>query len=119
MTARPDPLSVPCRRCRAPERTSCLSASSRPCRPHKARERDALAVAAHSDPVLDGVLPGTGPCLLCGVKGLGSRHRVIDAVAGSMAAGDDEGTCAAEYGLSPDAVKVIAEWAGRWPGAWL
>jgi hypothetical protein len=117
-----DPLAVRCRYCWSLAGTPCTSGALKPLprsRSHKVRVRDALAVAAHSDPVLDEVMPDPGPCLLCGVAGLGSRHRVIDAAAGSLAAGDDAETCALEYGMSLEAVAVIAEWAERWPGAWL
>ncbi len=80
--------------------------------------RIALAVAAHSDPALDGVMPAIGPCGLCGVPGLPQRHRVIDAVAGMLEAGECPEDIAEDYGLTVEAVGVVREWMGRWPGAW-
>lgn len=118
MTLCAAPAAVRCRYCRAFRGQSCTSASMRPCRPHKIRRRDALAVAAHSDPVLDAFFVQSGPCGLCGVEGLGARHRVVDAIAGALAAGEDPETAAWDYNLPPGAVEAVRLWSERWPGAW-
>lgn len=113
-----DPLTVACSHCDAEPGQRCMAVSDWARKPHAVRRRDALAIAAHADPVLDEVRLDRGPCLLCGVKGLGARHRDIDAIAGSLAAGDDPETCAEEYGVSLEAVGVVQAWAEKWPGAW-
>ena len=50
--------------------------------------------------------PPRGPCLLCGVPGLDARHRVMDAVAGLVLAGDAAETIAEDYGVSMLAIAV-------------
>lgn len=77
-----------------------------------------LAAAAHADPALDALWPHHGPCLICGVPGLGTRHRRIDAIAGQLAAGDSAEDVAADMGVSLEAVEVVRDWSARWPGAW-
>jgi hypothetical protein len=84
---------------------------------HAARLRLSLAIAAHADPLLDGAWPDTGPCQLCGVPGLGARHRVIDAMAGRMEGGESPGDVAADYGRPLEAVLAVQAWAAKWPGA--
>lgn len=74
-------------------------------------------LAAHADPALDAFFPRLGPCGICGVAGLDQRHRVVDAIAGRLAAGEDPGEVAADYGLSLDAVQAVAAWSARWPEA--
>ena len=83
-------------------------------------EQLALAIKAHADPALD-AFPGLGPtsqCGVCGVPGMPQRHRVVDAIAGHLAAGECEGDVAEEMGISLDAVMAVQSWANRWPGAW-
>jgi hypothetical protein len=87
-------------------------------KPHAARIRLALVLAAHADPVLDEFFPHHGPCELCSTPGLGARHRVIDAMAGRMAAGEDPGEVAADYGVPAEAAEIVAAWSLRWAGAW-
>jgi hypothetical protein len=80
---------------------------------------DALAAAAHADPALD-AFPGLGPvspCGLCG-SGLPQRHRVVDAMAGRLEAGECPEDLAEEFGVSRGAVHAVALWMVRWPGAW-
>lgn len=75
-------------------------------------------MAAHADPALDGL--GLGPvsaCLLCG-SGLPQRHRMVDAVAGHLEAGEYPDEIADELALTEGAVVAVAEWMKRWPGAW-
>jgi len=87
-------------------------------KPHKARVKLAVVLAAHADPALDEFFPHHGPCLLCGTPGLGARHRVIDAIAGQLAAGEDPEVVAMEMDRTDEAVAAVAAWAQRWPGAW-
>jgi len=81
---------------------------------------DAFFLAAHADPALD-AFPELGPvsqCRLCGVPGLPQRHRMVDAIAAQLAAGEYEEDLAAEYGVSEKAVAAVAIWMAKWPGAW-
>ena len=120
-----DPLTARCPYCRAPAGEPCGVRGfgtwrARPAaRPHKARVRLALAVAAHADPSLDVFFPRLGPCGLCGTPGLDQRHRVIDAMAGRMAAGESVADVAGDYDEPEEAVLAVARWAMKWPEAWL
>jgi hypothetical protein len=80
---------------------------------------DALAAAAHADPALDAYpeLGPVSPCGLCG-SGLPQRHRMVDAIAGRLAAGEGEEDVAADYLFSLEVVAAIRAWMVRWPGAW-
>jgi hypothetical protein len=119
-----DPLSVKCGYCTMPPGEPCTSLVSndgRVVRPHRDRKRLALAVAAHADPALDAwpQLGPLSPCGICGVPGMPQRHRVVDAVAGHLEAGEDPEDIAAEFGFFPaEAAVAVREWAARWPGAW-
>jgi hypothetical protein len=114
-----DPLTAPCSHCGARPGQRCMMVSYWARKPHAVRIRLALVLAAHADPALDEFFPHHGPCLLCGVEGLGARHRVIDAIAGSLAAGDDPEALAMDYARPLEAMQAVAEWSERWPGAWL
>ena len=83
-------------------------------KPHVARKKLALLLAADADPVLDERFPKRGPCLVCGTPGLDQRHRVADAVADAVLAGEGEEDVAADYELPVAAVLVAAEWKRRW-----
>jgi hypothetical protein len=85
-------------------------------RPHKARVRLALVLAAHSDPALDAFFPRAGGCGLCGTPGLDQRHRVIDAIAEHLECGETPEDVAGEFGVSAEAAEAVAAWAARWPG---
>jgi len=88
-------------------------------KPHAKRQRLALILAAHADPALGEFFPpGSPTCGLCGTPGLPQRHRVVDAIAGSLAAGEFPEDAAEEYGVSEEAVHAVAWWMTRWPGAW-
>lgn len=115
------PESVACPYCRAPagQRCGIRGWLGRPARPHKRRVKLALALAAHADPALDAHFPHLGPCGICSVPGLDQRHRVIDAIAGSLAAGEDPEVVADDYAVPLAAVQTVTEWAARWPGVWL
>lgn len=113
-----DPLTVACDHCGAEVGQRCMTLSDWARKPHKVRVRLAQAVAAHADPALDAWFPQLGPCRVCGRPGLGQRHRVIDVIAGMLAAGEDPDDVAEDYGLPGAAVAAVADWAERWPGAW-
>lgn len=63
-----------------------------------------------TDP-LDEHFPRRGPCLLCGVPGEDQRHRVVDAVAERVRAGDGEEEVAEDYGISLEAVRAAVRYA--------
>lgn len=111
------PLDVPCGFCEARPGYRCRSSGGRERRSHARRVRLAWILAAHSDPVLDVFFPQLGQCGLCGLPGLDQRHRVVDAVAGMLSAGEDVCEVAEDYGLRVEAVRVVAAWSRRWPGA--
>lgn len=120
MKALADPLTVACRYCRASKGRPCRTASFKvllPSRSHKVRKGDALAVAAHSDLVLDEHFPLRSPCGCCGW--LPQRHRRVDGIAGMLAAGEDWDVAAEEHGVPFGAVESVARWMVKWPGAWL
>jgi hypothetical protein len=84
--------------------------------PHARRVRLAAAVQAHADPALD-AFPELGPvtpCAFC--THLPQRHRVVDAVAGRLPAGEDPGVIADDCGVPVDAVRAVSAWAAKWPG---
>jgi hypothetical protein len=83
--------------------------------PHARRVRLAAAVQAHADPALDAYFPPLGPCGL-GCPGLDQRHRVVDAIADELAAGEDPEMAAKEFGVPLDAVRAVSAWAAKWPG---
>jgi hypothetical protein len=119
MTYLADPLAVPCSHCGAKPGRRCRTSSGFPARsPHACRVKLALVLAAHSDPALDEFFPYSGPCQMCSTPGLGARHRVIDAIAGRIAAGEDPAGVAADYGVPAEAADVLTAWSLRWPGAW-
>ena len=115
-----NPMTVTCPECASEAGSRCCTRSRLPARkPHERRVRLALAVAAHADPALDAFFArGSVPCGLCGIPGLPQRHRVVDAIAGRLAAGEDSQDVAADYLVSVDAVRAVEAWAARWPGAW-
>jgi hypothetical protein len=65
---------------------------------------------------LDRFFPPRGPCLICGTPGLGARHRVIEAVADAVLAGDDPKDVEQDYMLAPGAALVAVEWAQHMDG---
>lgn len=79
---------------------------------------DPLIIEAHADPALDEHFPRVGPCGLCGTPGLDQRHRVVDAIAGRLDAGEGPEEVAGDYLLSVEAVEAVEAWAAKWPGAW-
>lgn len=114
-----DALAVPCSRCEAAPGQRCMAVCDYARKPHAERRRLALAHAAHADPFLDAFFrPGSRTCGMCGTPGLPQRHRAVDAIAGSLAAGEVPEVAAEEYGVSEEAVHAVAEWMTRWPGAW-
>lgn len=113
-----DTLSAACPHCDAKPGQRCMALSDYARKPHRARQRLAWALAAHSDPALDQFWPRVGPCLVCGTPGLDQRHRVVDAIAGMIAVGEDLETVAREHGVMVEAVRAVEAWTRRWPGAW-
>ena len=112
-------MTVQCPHCGLPAGMRCGSISGWARKPHARRVRLARAVKAHADAALDEHFALTSPCGLCGVPGMPQRHRVVDAVAGLLAAGVDPGTVADELEVSAAQVEAVTAWMGRWPGAWL
>jgi hypothetical protein len=115
-----DPLTVACPTCRYGIGERCVTSSGWPCSAHQPRRRLALAVAAHADPALDAwpQLGPVSPCGICGCPELPQRHRMVDAIAERMAAGELPEDMADDYRLPLDAVRTVQAWAARWPGAW-
>lgn len=114
----PDPLTIACPYCRAGAGDGCCTyRDTLATRPHVRRVRLALVLAAHDDAALDEFFPKLGPCGLCNVAGLDQRHRVVDAIAEQLAAGEDADDVATDYGVTRDAVHAVSAWAARWPGA--
>lgn len=64
---------------------------------------------------IDRWFPRLGPCGICGVPGVDQRHRVIEAIADAVNAGDGEEDVAADYGIPIEAVRACADWAARHP----
>ena len=56
-----------------------------------------------------------GPCLLCGTPGVDQRHRVIEAIADAVKAGDGEEDVAEDYGVPVEAVAACLEWVREHP----
>jgi hypothetical protein len=107
-------LTATCPQCDAYPGERCTTRSGLFARrPHKVRRQ----LTAHADAALDALFPKVGPCGFCGL--FDQRHRVIDAMAGMLAAGEDPEVVAEEFGRTPEAVDVVTAWAKRWPGAWL
>ena len=119
MSDAPDPLTVGCAHCGAEPGQRCGTISDWARKPHAVRLKLALALAAHADPALDAFFPPMGPCGLCNVPGLDQRHRVVDAIAGGLEAGEGADEVAEDYGVSREAVDAVLAWSRRWVGAWL
>ena len=66
------------------------------------------------DPI-DQWFPRLGPCQLCGVPGADARHRVIEAIADAVNAGDGEEDVAADYEVPVEAVRACVRWAAEHP----
>lgn len=109
-------LAVTCPRCEEPPGARCATVNDWAKKTHVARVKLAKTLAAYADPALDAHFPARNPCGLCGR--LPQRHRVVDAIAGALAAGETEQDVMDELGVSLDAVMAVQSWANRWPGAW-
>ena len=63
------------------------------------------------DVLMDLVGPPRGPCGLCGASD--ARHRIADAIAEHIRAGDNAHAVADDYGIPvADAERLAAEWFG-------
>lgn len=113
-----NPLAVPCGYCGAWRDLYCMTASGTAREPHATRVKRATVLEGHADPALDEYFPCIGDCGLCGVPGLDQRHRVVDGIAGMLAAGEDPEVTADEHAVGLEAVQAVQAWALRWPGAW-
>lgn len=114
----PDPLTVACSHCDAKPGQRCMAVCDWARKPHAARRRLALVLAAHADPALDAFFKMRNPCGVCGVPGLPQRHRVVDSIAGALEAGECEQEVMEELGVSLDQVMAVTAWAAKYPGAW-
>lgn len=56
-----------------------------------------------------------GQCRICGVPGADQRHRVIEAIADAVRAGDGEEDVADDYGVPVEAVRACVEWVRAHP----
>lgn len=77
----------------------------------------AQVIEAHADAALDACFPLKGECGVC-ASGLPQRHRVVDAIAGALEAGETEQDVMDQFGVSLDAVMAVTAWMNRHPGAW-
>lgn len=111
---RADPLTVTCPHCEATPGERCMMLSDYARKPHAARVRLAQVLAADADPALDEFFPKVGPCGICGTPGLDQRHRVVDAIADRLAAGEWSHEVAEDYGLPLEAMAVVKAWTAKW-----
>jgi hypothetical protein len=71
-------------------------------------------MAETADPV-DRWFPARGQCQVCSVPGVDQRHRVIEAIADMVKAGDGEEDVAADYGVPVEAVRACVRWVAEHP----
>ena len=64
---------------------------------------------------VDHWFPRRGPCGICGTPGADQRHRVIEAIADAVNAGDGEQDVADDYGVPVEAVRACVEWVREHP----
>lgn len=64
---------------------------------------------------VDRWFPRRGPCLVCQVPGADQRHRVIEAIADAVEAGDGEEDVARDYGVPVEAVRACVDWVRDHP----
>lgn len=116
MSTVPDPMSVRCPHCGADAGQRCMMVSDWARKPHAARRKLALYVAAYADQSLAEHFARSGPCFLH--PSLPALHRGVDAIAGMLAAGEDPEVTAEEHGVSMAVVEAVQGWMVKWPGAW-
>lgn len=75
------------------------------------RKRQERAVAVLRDQLAEH-FPQDGPCGFCGDTILGQRHRVIDAIAGQIRAGEAPDVVADDFGV--DLTGIILALAVSW-----
>ena len=71
-------------------------------------------MAGQPDPI-DRWFPRRGQCQLCGVPGADQRHRVIEAIADAVNAGEGEEDLAFDYDVPIEAVRECVRWAADHP----
>ncbi len=71
-------------------------------------------MSGEADPI-DRWFPRLGPCLICGTPGADQRHRVIEAIADAVNAGDGEEDLAFDYDVPVEAVRECVRWATEHP----
>ena len=71
-------------------------------------------MSAQPEPV-DRWFKRLGPCGVCGTPGADQRHRVIEAIAGAVNAGDGEEDVAADYNVPVEAVQACIRWVREHP----
>jgi len=76
---------------------------------------DAEDFAAQQPDPIDQWFPRRGQCQICGTPGADQRHRVIEAIAGAVSAGDGEQDVAADYGVPAEAVRECLRWVREHP----
>jgi len=59
--------------------------------------------------------PCLGPCLICSTPGADQHHRVIEAIASAVNAGDGEEDVAADYNVPVEAVRACLVWVREHP----
>lgn len=64
---------------------------------------------------VDRWFPRRGPCGICGVPGVDQRHRVIEAIADRVNAGEGEGEVAVDYDVPVEAVRACLDWVQAHP----
>lgn len=79
----------------------------------RARARALYGQAVAAAAALDRDLPKRGPCLVCGVPGEDQTHRVIDAIAERVRAGDPAWAVADDYAVTDEAVQACLWWTDK------
>ncbi len=64
---------------------------------------------------VDAWFPPLGQCQLCGVPGADQRHRVIEAIADRVTAGEGDEDVAADYNVPVEAVAACVDWVAGHP----
>lgn len=57
--------------------------------------------------LIDRHIPRRGQCGICGVPGMDARHRILDSIAGQVAAGDPIEAVAEDYDYPAEVVAAV------------